>query len=662
MALLAFASQAQRWEWVKGYGTQASNGFEIIGTVTDNEDNLYFLGEFHTDAHWDGEPLLPSELYPGISGPHVIIAKISPTGDMVWKKVIASGGSCSAFDIKKVGDSAFACMIDFTGPNLLYKLCWLDTLLVGDGDYPQQREIPSMPMTVFDGSRPTAYLKFGFDGTLQEQHFLHLTYVDNYGRDIIHENVTGDYSYIYTGVLYFPRFDIDRTGNIYILSQPDGLVHLGPGNEYSVADGQIQTVKVWVDNRMVGTIDTRHRPKAWYPHMMKFSPHFDTLLADRYIIQDYINGRADNDLKISLGLDRNCNIYVTLSLQPIFDSICLETIIFDSLQRLTANIDLYDINIGYLIVYDSVLNTKRVLHLDDGFDERHCYTEFRPVSFDYDSNIVFFSGEYANYRGCEGNVPLILRGLDRDTTLYNIYNDCFVLKFDLDTWEFKGMLKPQACMCELGGYGRRDYNNIVTKDNRVFMQIIHSGALTLPSGTFRGADDYVQSSAVVIFDYAGNVIGGDHSRQFGFERRNGPLALVDSVLYVVQITNNPATFGDYTVHPNGKWYSFVAKYVDTSFMSVQPYTPPAPPTPPEAVQTTVESGTLTLYPNPTTGEMRLKAAEGRVLAASIVSASGVRQPTAVDGDRIDVSRLSAGIYFVTVTTDTGIYTVKFVKQ
>ena len=86
MALLAFASQAQRWEWVKGYGTQASNGFEIIGTVTDNEDNLYFLGEFHTDAHWDGEPLLPSELYPGISGPHVIIAKISPTGDMVMEK------------------------------------------------------------------------------------------------------------------------------------------------------------------------------------------------------------------------------------------------------------------------------------------------------------------------------------------------------------------------------------------------------------------------------------------------------------------------------------------------------------------------------------------------------------------------------------------------
>ena len=162
LAILLLASvaavHAQRWEWVKGYGSPGSyeSGYEIIGTLTDGEGNLYFLGMFRNYAKWDDEMLLPGEMYLGGDGPHVIIAKISPQGDMVWKKVIHSNGGCCAYDIKKIGDTAFACMVDFIGPNLIYNLCWLDTLLIGESDYLMPTMIPSMPMTMFSGTSTTA--------------------------------------------------------------------------------------------------------------------------------------------------------------------------------------------------------------------------------------------------------------------------------------------------------------------------------------------------------------------------------------------------------------------------------------------------------------------------------------------------------------------------
>ena len=166
-------AQAQHWDWVKGYGTQSSQetGFEIIGTVTDNDGNLYFMGEFRNDSDWDGEALLPSGSYLG-GDVSVIIAKISPKGDMVWKKIVHSKVGVHAYDIKKIGDTSFACMINFAIPNVIYSLFWLDTLLPGGSEYLIPSELPSMPMTRFYGFDATAFVKFNFDGTVLEQHFL----------------------------------------------------------------------------------------------------------------------------------------------------------------------------------------------------------------------------------------------------------------------------------------------------------------------------------------------------------------------------------------------------------------------------------------------------------------------------------------------------------
>ena len=172
-------TQGQRFEWAKGYAS-AQQGSEIKGTVADREGNLYILGTFRNDARWDGEPLLP--ITPHGYNPNsinVLIAKISPSGQMVWKKVIHSnaGQNSHAYDIKPVGDTAFACLVQLSlsraMDNYLY---YLDTLIEGDSDYP-------LPVPYFSLTCYTAYLQFDFDGRVQEQHFLQVGYRDAAGND-----------------------------------------------------------------------------------------------------------------------------------------------------------------------------------------------------------------------------------------------------------------------------------------------------------------------------------------------------------------------------------------------------------------------------------------------------------------------------------------------
>ena len=654
------AAQAQRWEWVRGYSSDYS--CEIRGTVADDEGNLYVLGEFPQNAMWGGDSLLPTEHGSiGIGGPiNTIVAKISPQGEMVWKKIVCySYEMCRSHDIKKVGDSAFACIFEIHVPRGQYKLYWLDTLIVGMSDYPFPFFSDTNALT--ESYIREAFVMFDFDGNVIEQHFINTTYVDTNGNDI-GRFLFGNF-WFSSSLFEFPKFDIDSAGNIY-LARPSTDQASTPEQYYSTFDGTISAVKVWVDNRIVGTIDIDHNIVLGSPHIMKFSPHFDTLLADRYVVQEYINLNSNKFYSfISLQLDKDANTYLTMNINPHFDSAnYIQTIVFDSTLGITTEVLPYEWHKGVLIVLDSALTMKRAIYLQNAREVIE-FSEITNVTFDNDSNIVFVLAEYSVYSGCGGEEPPTVKGLDNDTTLHGVYNDCIVLKFDRVTLEFKGMMKAPVCMCELGGH-HTEIPNIVAKDNRVFIQVEHYGAATLPSGTYSGPNDYYGSAALVIFDYAGNVIGGDHYRQFapGADRRNGPLVLVDSVLYVVQNTDATLTFGDTTVTPDD-YHAYIAKYVDPAFMTPAPYTP-ADTTPggPVEIASATTDNYIKPYPNPATDEIRVASSDGPILAAAIVSASGVRHTAALSGDRIDVSRLPAGLYFIQLTTQNGSHTLKFVKR
>ena len=113
-------AQAQRFEWAKGY-TVSNEYLTIVGGVTDSLGNLYILGNCDATSVWERtEDIIPSihkstkNLYNDI-----LIAKISPEGEMVWKKVIFGKTSYFPYGIKKLGDTAFACLTNFRGMNTL---------------------------------------------------------------------------------------------------------------------------------------------------------------------------------------------------------------------------------------------------------------------------------------------------------------------------------------------------------------------------------------------------------------------------------------------------------------------------------------------------------------------------------------------------------------
>ena len=283
LLLLPLASRAQHFEWAKGFGGNSGDdwGCVIKGSVTDDEGNLYILGQFNVNDTWDNGPrLIPMAPYgPGHMTLSALIAKISPSGEMLWKKVIHSNNGFSPipYDIKKVGDTAFACLLNVNLPTNDNYCYYLDTLLPTYSDYP-------LPLSQ-DTSWPyfTTFILFGFDGEVKEQHFLQYSLIDSAGNDAVVPLPCGlsvAWKFYLSGI----SFDIDSEGNIYLVRRPEDLQ-----SGISVTDGTVLGAKFWVDNRCVGMTYTHGKRSLFDPQILKFSPHFDTLLANRYVVQSGLN-------------------------------------------------------------------------------------------------------------------------------------------------------------------------------------------------------------------------------------------------------------------------------------------------------------------------------------------------------------------------------------
>ena len=89
--------RAQGFEWVKTYtGEEVTSGVttnQLKGSCVDLAGNIYILGEFSPQAQLCGTNLLPFEVIetsrPRWQG--VVIAKLSPSGELLWHKAIYNG-------------------------------------------------------------------------------------------------------------------------------------------------------------------------------------------------------------------------------------------------------------------------------------------------------------------------------------------------------------------------------------------------------------------------------------------------------------------------------------------------------------------------------------------------------------------------------------------
>ena len=638
-------AQGQRFEWAKGYAS-AQQGSEIKGTVADREGNLYILGTFRNDARWDGEPLLPITpygYYPDTR--NTVIAKISPSGQMLWKKVIHgnNGQNSIPYDIKPVGDTAFACLVDMVLPGYDNYLYFLDTLIPGESDYP----IASR----FFCNLCLVYLLFDYSGNVLEQHFIGMSYLDAEGNDIVIQYVDSTPWYYFTPIQN-PSFDVDARGNIYLSRTATDITYdffADPWEELSALNGGISAIRVWIDRREVGVVrlDSVRGMHHTGPHLLKFSPHFDSLLTSRYLFQS-------GDLKLPqlhLMLDSD-DVYAVGNM----DMLGIEEIVLwiDSLSNIGIAHSEKHCSVGFIAKLDTELTPLWCKHLDDNAHEDSNINDYRSffcnMSVDQDSNRVYVNGFVQRQRGDD-----FLYMID-GYPLEIVKNDAFVISFDMETGRFLSCgIVPSVASSHLGGYNAN--NNLVARNNRVLMQNVYYEGANYPNDTIRLAS-HVPSLGMTVFDYSGNVIYGFDFQSYSPNNRPSAISLVDSNFYLCNLLLGDAVFGEVNVPQQG-YHACIARYVDTSFMSV--YVPTREIDTVGMVTPVDKNAGYVFYPNPATDALHVSADGGSIGSVAAISVLGIRHPLPFVGNVVDVSSLPPGVYIMEIIINNTKSNLKFIK-
>lgn len=638
-----------RFDWAEGYSSTGENGY-IKGTLTDSVGNLYILGAFSGFPSWGDTTLMPisHDLMPI----GTVIAKISPDGEMLWRKALHTGNYAYniPYDIKPLGDTAFACMVNVELSTPYNYYCYyLDTMLHGWSDYPIANEDQSPLGALF-----TAYLVFDFSGNLLEQHFLQLSYIDTTGSDI------------FKYYLLNPSFDLDAEGNIYISRQAEDHID----DETSVEAGTLMGVRLWVDHRCVGTVyeNTGYHPR-WSPQLLKFALHFDTLLAARYLFD-----RNDNDMcditSTYTKVDRDAKVYClsTIYIEGLGrDSI--ETIVVDSIQGLEFSYPPAVTEKGVMIRFDSDLTPDWLVTLDDSIINPNLNAPsrsfFHDVDFDYDSNLIFLS--LTSIRGIFADtlnfysIPMV------DGNPLPLRNSSAVLVFEQTS--DKPVLRscgivPSVNQSDCLG---NSIGNLVCKGNRIFLQSRYYGDLRIPGNEFIGNSIYQVGLGLTVFDYAGHVVGGMPYRTVSPNSKPGPIALRDSILYLgMLLADDHANFGDITLYGDAN-FSAVARYVDTAFMTTYVYVEPPIDTGNVSILVAEEDNGLVAYPNPFHQRVNIKCNE-TITAAYVTDMMGRREGvklTAIGDSQytLDLAGRPQAIYLLTLLTADGQqHTIRLIKR
>lgn len=673
---------AQRFEWVKGYNSPMEIN-HIQGTVTDSLGNLYILGQFTNDAQWEGDSLLPmTPPIANLNDLNTIIAKISPNGNMIWKKVLHSNNykDNRPQDIRKVGDSAFACMIQMSAPSYYNNTYYLDRLISGMSDYPVRVRY------LMDKPTCNAFIVFDFNGNVKEQHFLHLSYVDANGNDILNYNMssTDPEPWYCSDFLRDASFDIDGDGNIYVSRvAEDHIIRTSNGiqtHNYSTQAGTIRGVKFWVDTNVVGQYTiSGDGPMSWYPQLLKFAPHFDTLQDCRYIIQGQSDSLLYGYLNKSIGsttrVDSNGNVYYVCVAAPscIYQNgspvvgLHSNTLYIDTTNGLYVSHTNRNSMVSFLIKFNSKLNSEWLISLDDSIINNSTgatWTCFRDLFFDYDNNMMLLS-MYSD-RGVDSS-NLVSIPMYRGVPI-NIKSEAVVLAFKMDN---DLPILNSVCAVPSVRSSRIESpsrGNLWCSNNRIFMQSYYRGGIRLPENNIQLNNINDNSLGLVIFDYSGKAIGGIHYATVSTSSTSlpGSIALQDSILYLTNLLSKAtATFGDIDVSMPRE-YVCVAKYVDTSFMTPHVITGD---TGNVSIVMSGDDDAFVVYPNPFRHRVTVRYDGGEELtAAYVTSLEGRSEPVKLQREgagryTIDLTARPQSTCLLTLVTASGrMHTLRLLKQ
>ena len=667
VALLTLAAtplRAQYFDWVRTYQSTHSSGTGspdrdnmVLDMDADSQGNVYFLGRFVRGAAINGEELLEevNTFNPPSNLINLCIVKMSPQGEMVWHKAISEWGMHQGGGaIQLVGDSTLVCYVGIEPPRGPYPnepVYWLDTLI----------QYPDWFIPTDSIHRGSALITLDLDGNLKEQHFLNVGFLDTLGVPIMSEGASYPTS---TGL---NSMHVDSEGNI-ILGVTNAnervwsLVRCDTCTpapwravEYSVENGGIGTVRFLVDGKRTLSYRPENRPIMKNAKLLKFSPHFDSLLEVRYLMQSRLDsprtglgvpGITQSEIQ-HITSDPEGNIYVVGEINVSNT----DTIVpIDSLQGLSLHVNG---NTGFLVKYDSHLRPIFAKQLDQ---DENLSTDFYDVLVEGDDLFVLESGKGMYYDG---------------EPLYNI--DGCVNFFRLSKED--GRLLSHGSARSFHENGTSQFNGpihsstrLTACNNRVATRTKFWGNIAFAGDTIRAE----RGQATVIWDYDGHELALIDLHAPHPDNRGIGTLFTDSSLYLCGMFNGEATFGDtsfYRLHSNG----YIARYVDTSFL--HPYVHPEHPDTGDVRIVLAESGeAFVAYPNPFRQRVTIVyTGTDPIASAFITDMLGRREPVSLlplpadaGGSArymVDLTSLPQATYLLTLVTASGHqHTLRLFKQ
>ena len=541
------------FDWVKNYNgvpdyNHRTDINAIVGSVADSDGNLYILGEFTPGAQIDGTDLLPFAPY-GIdcNTESVVIAKLSPDGQLLWHKSIHTnyGSTTHGRGIQIVGDTSIVCMVMLSraGARPRNYAYFLDTLFYETNDF-------AFPTDSVNGGMFLAYMEFGFDGHLKEKHFLSSACIYADGT------VMRTSSFLYRDAGFnCEAFTIDGDGNII-------MAHPVSTGSYFFDDSTFWGYRLLIDGgEKHFDVPVPAFTSASNRQIIKFSPHFTNILHQQFLFEpDMTNLDMIWPYITSLmpsGSDNS--IFLLLGMQTGFDN-ALDSIRIAGLANTRFQSEnSYEYSI--LIKYDSLLSPQWLFQLDyentsDDSTLRNNYL-FSAISKDENDDIY-----------CLGRIwSLRQEQIYRaDTFNINVRNGVFFVRLDKSSGQALSVGETRSYKTSVPQLLR--HVEISTYNNRVIAQISYQHNIHIRDSVITRPPT-MWSTGFFVWDKDG------HEVQFvDYESpnsKNEPLGTIqhDSILYLSGQLAGGGTFGDHTL-PEG-YRAFIAKYVDSAFMTPYVY-------------------------------------------------------------------------------------------
>ncbi|MBQ9473596.1 MAG: hypothetical protein IJU81_04230, partial [Bacteroidales bacterium] len=426
-----------------------------------------------------------------------------------------------------------------------------------------------MDSTVSLSTGVTNFVTFDLDGNVLEQHTVEVGYIDSSGRTVTCGVQRPWYSIspnaLHTFLLTNEPFGIDHDGNIYVARRAHDAIAINPtfDSSYTIStsDGSIIALKIMVDGERSFIYPLTQRTPLWNQQILKFAPHFDSLLGGVYLYDTpYIDTTVLLSDIISMEVDRDNNLYVTLHYVG-FPSKYTHVANSDSLfVRCDSNA-----GSGCVVVYSPDLRPTDVIQpavIEGGNAHAHLSGDIMGHScyFDYETKSLFVSG---GVDGWSGRPTMTYKG---DTIYVPNVVSAFWLRLDMDSHKLLsyGMTRQTQ---DLRRDMRQGISFVAAKNNRVFSEItfwrLSFADTLLTSSPYDGI-------AFAVWDYDGHELQIENYNVRSSRNLTRQIHLLDSAVYLTGTFVEDATFGSIVQRvQHGSSKAHVARYVDTSFM--RPY-------------------------------------------------------------------------------------------